>query len=125
MKLHKSFLYNAFHQGFGDPTASQLASRIHELTEGSFITMRDTCLQESSGSRAVAGAAYRRLGTRQAEPAGAALSLSSGVVAFVSGWDTSRRSDCGWTIDSRSGVESAQFEMGSCWYVVQIVDVGM
>lgn len=45
MKLHKKFLYDAFHQGFEDKGDSRLASRIREITEGSFNAMRDTSLQ--------------------------------------------------------------------------------
>ena len=45
MKLHKNFLYYSFRPGFVDKADSQLASRIHEHTERSFNTMRDTSLQ--------------------------------------------------------------------------------
>jgi hypothetical protein len=46
MKLHKNFLYNAFHHPrYVDKADSQLASRIREYTEKSFDTMRDISLQ--------------------------------------------------------------------------------
>lgn len=45
MKLHKNFLYNAFHRVLVDTADSQLASRIREYTEQSLDTMRDISLQ--------------------------------------------------------------------------------